>query len=178
MASKWKKNIDEGSYLANWAEDKENLQNITYLEMQQHPPKMFVEKVERWCEKYNPETFGRIKKFQYKEKNCYFLIKNILPILGIKDSFMVGDVLRILDRNGLSDGGLQRKILNFMVCEGILKKRLIEKNSKGEQLKKPYFKYFVPQFILICPNFKKDKCSFDWKHLSKETRYFQNGNSK
>ena len=140
------------------------------------PPRAFVDKAEKWCERNNAETVGNKKNVDkhLSKPPAKFLI-NFLQANHLKQ-FDRNQLLNALENvypntKNLTDGTLQNKILSLLVCKGIIKKDKIEfTNKKGEV--KPKMIYSVNEFPQECPYLSSKKnCEYNWK-VARTTKYF------
>ncbi|MDD5133495.1 MAG: hypothetical protein PHD81_04675 [Candidatus Nanoarchaeia archaeon] len=157
---------------------------MTFGDMKSFPPRQFIEKYERWCPKSNAEYCGRGKNF-LNFKNQKALESVLKAIKKFKNEFTIRDIIRTLNAEHLTDGSLQRRVLSYLVCKGIINKKRIEINKKDEKLKKPKYLFTIVKEPKECEYLKlitftkgrlkgkqKLTCTLDWTNESEETRYF------
>ena len=155
-----------------WKKNKDVEQIKTVIKGK--PPKAFVEKAEKWCPHNNAETVGskrNINKHLSKPQTKFlidFLKENNLQQFDIKT------LINKLNAYNLTDGSLQRRILSIFVCNGTIKKHMIEfQNKKGDT--KIKFVYSVNENPSPCSCLNgKGNCDYDWK-TARLTKFFSEG---
>lgn len=157
---------------------------MSFGDMKKMPVRQFVEICEKWCPNNNAEFCGRGKDFlNFKNKKALEVVLN--KIKSFKKEFSTRDIIKALNAEHLSDGSLQRRVLSYLVCKGILSKKKIEINKAGYKFKKPKYLFVVNKEPKECNKLKLVKyksgrlkgkerliCNFDWINESEETKYF------
>lgn len=123
----------------------------------------YVDKVSAYCtERYNAET-GRpknMKRFAIIKRKSIEIVKNACFELHKENKHIcVESVLKHINALHISDGTLQRQILNVMVCYGRLKKKIIKTSNDRELVI-----YKWQNNLDICPKLKNGKCTFKWEY--------------
>lgn len=129
-------------------------------DMKKHPPLKYIDKKRRCCDYNNFESIMKgIKKIpKIKEKLEFKKIYEIFPHLP--SQFVVKDVIKALNAEGLTNSALQNKVLSHMVCMGMVtKEKIVYETKKGEKKIKYFFSKGNGN---PCP-YLKNHCTFRWK---------------
>jgi hypothetical protein len=165
---------------AEFSPNKMGYDNKTFFVNTKDPVRKYVVKGQRWCPRFNPETFGRVKDFSAIHRiKCFDFVCESVSNQDVPYVFYKKDILGLIDPKGLSDGSLQLRILQLLTCKGKISKKRIDKGSKGQQLKMPKYK-FVKQTQEKCPFLFEEGClccTFDWRNEAERT-YFLSEDSQ
>lgn len=143
--------------------------NKTFSEIRENNPSKFVKTQQRWCDNFVAESYGKRKNIT-KPSAAYNLVKEMIDSKEEK-VFTLKDILKWLNAENISDGGLQRKALFTMVCQGKLEVKH-QKVGNGKNLKMRYV-FVKTEGVPEKCRFLEEKglCSFSWKSGAK-TDYF------
>lgn len=145
-------------------------------------PNQLIKTEQVWCEFGNSQMGiasngkGNIKKILDNNKNHSSDILEIIYERFNNGSFFTSNqILLALNIKDVSNGQLQRNILDSLVCKGILKKS-VKSVKKKSIVRRPVFLYKLKSKVLEldkpCPYYQNGKCNFDFKLLGKRTDYF------
>lgn len=139
-------------------------------ELRNYPPSKFVKTKQRWCVNFVAESYSYADVSKEKIKNSFIKVQEAIIKNAGNKPFDVKDVVTWVGATDLSDGMLQRKILSWMVCLGILRmNHILIKDKNGKD--KPKYVFIQNTSISKCPQLSNGKCTFDWKNAA-VTDYF------
>ena len=147
-------------------------ENLPLSELREKPASQFVKTQQRWCNKFVAESYSYANIEKEKNKASFNIVLNAINNNSKGQLFDVNEVLSWIgsDASNISDGTLQRKILSWMVCLGILQLNHIKvKDAKGKEKMK--YGFIKNTEISPCPLLVSGKCTFDWKNAA-VTDYF------
>ena len=126
-------NETEGTVPSGWDE-------MPLGEAMKQPAEIFVQTMQRWCERGNAESYGKHKKIGKSEGKIPFtIIRDAIDKIN-SPYFDVKDIIRETGAINKTDGSLQRKVLAAMVCLGYLKARHVKfKDEKRKERVKYVF---------------------------------------
>ena len=180
MALLWRKQVENLNDVSKGLFENSTTSKQLEIDLSE-PVRKYVIKAEKWCEAENPETCQMRDLSKIETYKCYNLILSTIYQNFKEKEFTIKSLLDLVDIEGISDGGRQRKILNQLVCKGILSKELITHNVYGNELKKKFYKFKLKYNITPCIYYQKKlykngkvgySCLFDWKKDSELTYYW------